>query len=151
MPHSPLARVAVAIPLLASPLSAQSWQSIGEPSSSNSGAYWNNASDDNVANAVCNAGAIVTNTPALATGSCNNQAPNPFLPLSPAPLTTANVFLSGASGTNPRAGRVSDPDYNDIIIRFGHIPEPETAVMLGLGFIALALYSRGRRPVLRRT
>jgi hypothetical protein len=41
-------------------------------------------------------------------------------------------------------GRVSDRDYNDIIIRFGYVPEPETGFMLGLGLIALALAARRR-------
>ena len=94
-----------------SPLSAQTWQSIGTPSNSNSGAYWNNVSDDNVGAAVCNVGAILTNTPALAAASCNNQGPV-FLPLNPAPLTTANVFLGGAGGTNPGAFRFAAGMYN---------------------------------------
>ena len=103
--------VALATVAVVSPLSAQTWQSIGTPSNSNSGAYWNNASDDNVGAAVCNVGAILTNTPALAAASCNNQGPV-FLPLNPAPLTTANVFLGGAGGTNPGAFRFAAGTYN---------------------------------------
>ena len=103
--------VALATVAVVSPLSAQTWQSIGTPSNSNSGAYWNNASDDNVGAAVCNVGAILTNTPALAAASCNNQGPV-FLPLNPAPLTTANVFLGGAGGTNPGAFRFAAGMYN---------------------------------------
>jgi len=83
-----------------SPLSAQTWQSIGAPNNANTGAYWNNLSDDNVGSAVCNIGAILTNTPALSAGSCINQAPT-YLPLNPAPLTAQSVFLGGASGSNP--------------------------------------------------
>ena len=104
--------VALATVAVVSPLSAQTWQSIGTPTNANSGAYWNNASDDNVTNApVCNVGAILTNTPALAAGSCSNQGPV-FLPLNPAPLTTANVFLGGAGGTNPGAFRFAAGTYN---------------------------------------
>ena len=103
--------VALATVAVVSPLSAQTWQSIGAPNNSNAGAYWNNASDDNVGAAVCNAGAILTNTPALAAGSCNNQGPV-FLPLNPAPLTTANLFLGGAGGTNPGAFRFAAGTYN---------------------------------------
>lgn len=103
--------VALATVAVVSPLSAQTWQSIGTPSNSNTGAYWNNTSDDNVGAAVCNVGAILTNTPALTAGSCNNQGPV-FLPLSPAPLTAGNVFLGGAGGTNPGAFRFAAGTYN---------------------------------------
>ncbi len=103
--------VALATVAVVSPLSAQTWQAIGAPNNSGSGAYWNNVSDDNVGAAVCNSGAILTNTPALAAGSCSNQGPV-FLPLNPAPLTTGNVFLGGAGGTNPGAFRFSAGTYN---------------------------------------
>lgn len=103
--------VALATAAAISPLSAQTWQSIGSPDNSNTGAYWNNTSDDNVGEAVCNAGAILTNTPALNAGSCSNQGPV-FLPLNPAPLTTQNVFLGGAGGTNPGAFRFAAGTYN---------------------------------------
>lgn len=105
---------------IASPLSAQTWQTIGAPNNSNAGAYWNNLSDDNVGSAVCNAGAILTNTPALAPGSCSNQGPV-FLPLNPAPLTTSNVFLGGttlpngggtATAGNPGGFRFAAGTYN---------------------------------------
>ena len=93
--------VALAAVAVASPLSAQTtWQAIGTPNNSNAGAYWNNTSDDNVGSAVCNAGAILTNTPALSAGACSNQAPV-YLPLSPAPLTSASFFLGGTGGSNP--------------------------------------------------
>ena len=103
--------VALATVAVVSPLSAQTWQSIGTPSNSNTGAYWNNTSDDNVGAAVCNSGAILTNTPSLSSGSCSNQAPV-FLPISPAPLTTANVFLGGVGGANPGAFRFAAGTYN---------------------------------------
>jgi hypothetical protein len=102
------ALLAVAV---ASPLSAQTWQTIGVPSNSGSGAYWNNVSDDNVGSAVCNAGAILTNTPALAPASCVNQGPV-FLPLTPAPLTTSNVFLGATGGSNPGAFRFTGSPTN---------------------------------------
>ncbi len=103
--------VALATVAVVSPLSAQTWQSIGTPTNANSGAYWNNVSDDNVGAAVCSVGGILTNTPALSAGSCSNQGPV-FLPLNPAPLTTANVFLGGAGGTNPGAFRFAAGTYN---------------------------------------
>lgn len=103
--------VAFATAAVVSPLSAQTWQAIGAPNNSGAGAYWNNVSDDNVGAAVCNSGAILTNTPALAAASCSNQGPV-FLPLNPAPLTTANVFLGGAGGTNPGAFRFAAGTYN---------------------------------------
>ncbi len=103
--------VALATAAVVSPLSAQTWQSIGAPNNSGSGAYWNNVSDDNVGSATCNSGAILTNTPGLAAGSCSNQGPV-FLPLNPAPLTTQNVFLGGAGGTNPGAFRFAAGTYN---------------------------------------
>ena len=82
-----------------SPLSAQTtWQMIGVPNNTNTGAYWNNASDDNVGAAVCNAGAILTNTPVLTAASCVNQGPM-FLPVIPAPVMTSNVFLGGTAGS----------------------------------------------------
>ena len=92
--------VALAAVAMASPLSAQTWQAIGTPNNSNSGPYWNNTSDDNVGNAVCNVGAVLTNTPALSAASCSNQAPV-YLPLTPTRLTTSNFFLGGAGGSNP--------------------------------------------------
>ncbi len=103
--------VALATAAAVSPLGTQTWQAIGAPNNSGSGAYWNNVSDDNVGSAVCNVGAILTNTPALGAGSCSNQGPV-FLPLNPAPLTTANVFLGGAGGTNPGAFRFAAGTYN---------------------------------------
>jgi hypothetical protein len=89
--------VAFAAVAAVSPLSAQ-WATIGTPTNTNTGAYWNNASDDNVGAAVCNAGGILTNTPALTPASCVNQGPT-YLPLSPAPLTTSNVYLGSGANT----------------------------------------------------
>jgi PEP-CTERM motif len=101
-----------AVVLAALPLGAQSsWQTINTPSNVPSGAYWNNYSDDNVGSAVCNVGAILTNTPTLTPTSCNNQAPV-YLPLNPAPLTTRNVFLGGMGGSNPGAFRFAAGTYN---------------------------------------
>ncbi len=99
--------------LSVAPLAAQSsWQAVGTPNNTNTGAYWNNVSDDNVGGAVCNVGAILTNTPMLAPTSCVNQAPV-YLPLASAPLTTANgAFLGGLSGSNPGAFRFSQGWYN---------------------------------------
>ena len=95
-----------------SPLSAQTWQNVGTPDNSNTGSYWNNVSDDNAGGAVCNAGAILTNTPALTATSCNYQAPV-YLPLSPAPLTgSSGVFLGGLGGSNPGAFRFADGIYD---------------------------------------
>lgn len=96
---------------ITSPLAAQSWQAIGAPSNANAGAYWNNKSDDNVGNAVCNVGAILTNNPALAPTDCSSQSPV-FLPLNPIPLTTNNVFLGGMGGANPGGFRFSAGLYN---------------------------------------
>ncbi len=96
--------VAFAAAVVALPLSAQTWQAIGTPSNSGTGAYWNNVSDDNVGSAVCNIGGVLTNTPGLTAGSCVNQAPT-YLPLNPAPLTTSSFFLGGAGGANPGAFR----------------------------------------------
>jgi hypothetical protein len=111
--------VALAAVAVVSPLSAQTWQAIGTPNNSNAGAYWNNTSDDNVGSAVvCNAGGILTNTPALSASSCSNQGPV-FLPLNPTPLTTGNVFLGGAAGTNPGAFRFAAGTYN--ISRLGRV------------------------------
>jgi len=103
--------VAALAAVAAAPLSAQTWQAIGGPNNSNTGAYWNNASADNVGTAVCNVGAILINSPALPSGACSSQAPV-FLPLNPAPLTAGNVFLAGAVGTNPGAFRFAGGTYN---------------------------------------
>jgi hypothetical protein len=85
-----------------SPGHAQSWQAIGVPSNSNTGAYWNNQSLGAPPGVVCNVGAVLTNTPG-STATCPNQSPI-FLPLNPAPLTQRNLFLGGAGGSEPGAG-----------------------------------------------
>lgn len=84
------------------PLSAQTWQAIGTPSNSNTGAYWNNQSYGSPAGVVCNVGAVLTNTPG-SPASCPNQS-SAFLPLTPTPLTGNNVFLGGAGGSEPGIG-----------------------------------------------
>ncbi|MCC7054650.1 MAG: PEP-CTERM sorting domain-containing protein [Gemmatimonadaceae bacterium] len=104
--------LSLAAVLAVAPLGAQaSWQTIGTPDNTGTGAYWNNFSDDNAGGAVCNAGAILTNTPALSPTSCNNQAPV-YLPLASPPLTTSNQFLGGLGGANPGAFRFSAGMYN---------------------------------------
>jgi hypothetical protein len=87
----------------AAPLSAQTWQAIGIPSNSNTGAYWNNQSYSSPPGVVCNVGAVLTNSPG-SPASCPNQTPAAFLPLTPTPLTSSNVFLGGAGGSEPGVG-----------------------------------------------
>jgi PEP-CTERM motif len=84
------------------PLSAQTWQAIGTPSNSNTGAYWNNQSFGSPAGVVCNVGALLTNTP-VNPASCPNQSTG-FLPITPTPLTGSNVFLGGSGGAEPGLG-----------------------------------------------
>lgn len=103
--------IALAAVALVSPLGAQTWQSIGVPTNNNSGAYWNNASDDRTSVLPCNVGAILTNSPNLQPTSCNNQGPV-YIPLNPAPLTTLNVFLGAAGGSNPGAFRFAAGSYD---------------------------------------
>lgn len=88
--------------LAASSLSAQSWQAIGVPSNSNTGAYWNNQSYGSPPGVVCNVGAVLTNTPG-SPASCPNQS-SAFLPISPTPLTGTNLFLGGSGGSEPGLG-----------------------------------------------
>ena len=99
-----------------SPLSAQTWQAIGVPSNSNTGAYWNNQSFSTPAGVVCNVGAILTNSP-VSTATCPNQNVT-FLPLNPAPLTQQNLFLGGVGGSEPGAGgfRFAAGQYNISLI-----------------------------------
>ena len=124
-----------------SPLSAQTWQTIGVPNNTNTGAYWNNRSYDNVGSAVCSAGAILTNTPALTPASCSSQAPV-YLPLMPAPLTTSNVFLGGAAGSNPGGFRFMGGWYNfGLIGRISGAPSTSWGIITDAGtvFSAAAL------------
>ncbi len=95
-----------------SPLDAQTWQAIGVPSNTNSGAYWNNQSYGSPAGVVCNVGAVLTNLPAAPT-TCPNQTPA-FVPITPTPLSSENVFLGGAGGSEPGAGgfRFAAGTYN---------------------------------------
>ena len=111
---------ALATVAVVSPLSAQTWQAIGVPSNTNTGAYWNNQSYGTpTGGVVCNVGAVLTNTP-MSTGSCPNQL-TAFLPITPTPLTTSNVFLGGAAGAEPGIGgfRFAAGTYN--ISRLGGI------------------------------
>lgn len=112
MRRFPFAAAALAAFTAISSAGAQTWQAIGTPSNASTGPYWNNQSDDNVGSAVCNVGAVLTNTPALSASSCLNQAPAVFLPLTPAPLTTSNVFLGGTGGASPGAFRFAAGTYN---------------------------------------
>jgi PEP-CTERM motif len=121
-----------------SPLSAQTWQAIGTPNNSNTGAYWNNASDDLNGSAVCNAGAILTNTPALTPTSCNRQTPV-YLPLSPAPLSTSNVYLGGTGGATPGAFRFVAGTYNfSFIGRIAGNPATSWGVITDAGVVTNA-------------
>ena len=92
------ALTAYAVLLAPALVGAQGWRPIGTPDNSNTGAYWNNTCDDNVGSATCNAGAILTNTPALTPTSCANLTPPGTLPLAPAPLGTGNVFFGSSTG-----------------------------------------------------
>ena len=109
--HSVKTALAFAATLVAIPLSAQTWQAIGVPDRTDTGPYWNQTSDDYVGGAgVCHIGGILTNTP-VPPSTCINQSPR-FLPLTPAPLTTQNLFLGGAGGSNPGAFRFAAGTYN---------------------------------------
>ena len=108
--------VAALAAVAAAPLSAQTWQSIGVPNNSNTGAYWNNTSADAVGGAVCNIGAILTNNPALTPANCDNETPLSLLPLTPAPLTSSGFFLGGGSGAQPGAFKFAAGTYNISLI-----------------------------------
>jgi hypothetical protein len=94
------------------PVGAQTWQPIGVPDRIAEGPYWNNPSDDSNGSTVCHIGAVLTNAPAPPAG-CNNQTPA-FLPLTPAPLLTTDVFLGGPGGSEPGVGgfRFAAGTYN---------------------------------------
>jgi hypothetical protein len=102
------------------PLGAQTWQAIGVPSNSNTGAYWNNQSAGSPPGVVCNVGAVLTNSPG-SPATCQNQNPVGLLPLTPTPLTTSNVFLGGVGGAEPGVGgfRFAAGTYN--IFEIGHV------------------------------
>jgi len=108
--------VALAASCALSPAMAQTWQAIGVPSNSNTGAYWNNQSFGSPPGVVCNVGAVLTNTP-VSPASCPNQN-IPFLPITPTPLTASNVFLGGAGGSEPGLGgfRFAGGTYNISLI-----------------------------------
>lgn len=100
--HSTISRCTLIAAAAVVPLSAQTWQAIGVPSNSNTGAYWNNESYGSPAGVVCNVGAVLTNAPGSPV-TCPNQTSG-FLPITPTPLTTSNVFLGGAGGAEPGLG-----------------------------------------------
>lgn len=108
--------VALAASCALSPAMAQTWQAIGVPSNTNTGAYWNNQSFGSPPGVVCNVGAVLTNTP-VSPASCPNQS-TPFLPITPTPLTGSNVFLGGAGGSEPGLGgfRFAGGTYNISLI-----------------------------------
>jgi len=110
--------VAALATVAVSPLNAQTWQSIGVPSNSNAGAYWNNMSADRVGSAVCNVAAILTNMPALTAADCDNETPVNLLPLSPAPLTINGFFLGSSvtAGNQPGAFKFAAGTYNISLI-----------------------------------
>ncbi|MCC7054134.1 MAG: PEP-CTERM sorting domain-containing protein [Gemmatimonadaceae bacterium] len=130
--------VALAAVAAVSPLSAQTWQAIGTPNNTGTGAYWNSFSDDVAGSNVCNAGAILTNTPALAATSCNAQAPV-YLPLSPAPLATTDVFLGGTAGANPGSFRFAAGQYNFALIgRIAGTPSTTWGIVTESGMVISA-------------
>lgn len=112
MRRTQLVTLTLTMSVLAASAHAQTWQTISIPNNSNTGAYWNNVSDDNVGSAVCNVGAILTNTPALSSGACVNQSPIVLLPITPPLLSTSNVFLGGGGGSNPGGFRFTGGTYN---------------------------------------
>ena len=130
-----LTRLAVlAACVTALPLGAQTWQAIGVPNRLDTGPYWNQPSDDSNGSTVCHIGGILTNTPAAPVG-CANQAPV-FLPLTPAPLTSQNVFLGGVGGSNPGAFRFAAGTYNiNLIGRVAGTPSTAWGVILDNGTV----------------
>ena len=129
------------------PLSAQTWQAIGVPSRLGTGPYWNQPSDDSPDGTVCNIGGILTNTPA-APATCVNQAPR-FLPLNPAPLTSANVFLGGVGGSNPGAFRFAAGTYNiNLLGRVAGDASTSWGVILDNGTVFTAAQLRSGNTVL---
>lgn len=110
------ASLLVVAALVTAPLGAQTWQPIGVPSNSNTGAYWNNQSYGSPPGVVCNVGAVLTNTPG-SPASCPNQSPA-FLPINPTPLNSSNLFLGGAGGSEPGIGgfRFAGGTYNISLI-----------------------------------
>lgn len=100
--------------LTAAPLAAQSWQAMGTPGNNAGGSsYWNNRSDDNVGNAVCNVGSVLRNAPAqLTPGSCSDQNPGNFLPILPTRLNANAQFLGGAGGAAPTGFRFAAGTYS---------------------------------------
>ena len=133
----------------ASPLSAQTWQTITSTLPTGSGAYWRNTSDDNVTpGKECNAGAILTNTPNLAATDCVNQVPV-YIPLSPAPLTLADSYLGNADGSHVAGGfRFAAGLYNfGALGRVEGIPTPAWGIVTDGGTVFSAAQLLTGSPV----
>ncbi|MBC7841298.1 MAG: PEP-CTERM sorting domain-containing protein [Gemmatimonadaceae bacterium] len=132
------ASVILATAAITSPLAAQTWQPIGMPSRLDTGPYWNQPSDDSFDGTVCHIGGILTNTPAAPT-TCTNQSPT-FLPLTPAPLTTTNLFLGGPGGAAPVGGfRFAAGTYNiNLLGRVAGLPSTSWGVILDNGTVFTA-------------
>jgi len=134
-----LSRCALIAAVAAAPLSAQTWQAIGTPSNSNTGAYWNNQSYGSPAGVVCNVGAVLTNTP-VSPASCPNQTAG-SLPFTPTPLTASNVFLGGAGGSEPGIGgfRFAGGTYTiSLMGRLEAAPQSNWGVILDNGTVFTA-------------
>ncbi len=137
---------------LVAPLQAQTWQAIGVPDNSNTGAYWNNKSLGSPAGVVCNVGAVLTNLPSPP-ASCPNQNPANFLPLNPTPLTSRNVFLGGAGGSEPGVGGFRFAAGTYTIAEIGHVegaPETQWGVILDDGTVFTDAQLRSGNTVITR-
>ena len=145
-------RCALIAAAAAAPLSAQTWQAIGTPSNSNTGAYWNNQSNGSPAGVVCNVGAVLTNTP-VSPASCPNQSAG-FLPLTPTPLTGSNVFLGGTGGSEPGVGgfRFAAGTYTiSLMGRLESAPQSNWGVILDNGTVFTAAQLASGNTVLSGT